>query len=113
MTDRRPTMALPRKVLMQRGLKELLANNTAFRIFLWTIFDDAGIFYPTYSHGSPYDTAFREGRRAMGLEVLHLLKHVRPDILGLIEREGNLLHQEIAAAKPQGDSDAIPTDDLD
>lgn len=104
------TLALPRQELMRRGLAELIEANQAFRIFLWTMFNDAGIFYPTYSHGSPYDTSFNEGRRAMGLEVLHMLKHVRPDILGIVEREGNLLHREIAAAKPHGDSDALLDD---
>lgn len=88
--------------IMTRGLKDLLATNKAFRMFCLTLFNDAGIFIPTYSHGSPYDTAYREGRRAMGLEVLHLLKNVQPDILSIIEREGNLL---AAAKTPESEDD--------
>lgn len=52
----------------------------------------------------------------MGLEVLHMLKHVRSDILSIIEREGNLLEREIKAAEQSTPEDAyappsIPDDD--
>jgi len=96
---------------VQRRNLQTLLDNPAFRKFCWTILTEARIFYPTYSQGSPYDTSFNEGRRALGLEVLHMLKHVRPDILGLLEREGNLLAQEIEAAKPpeSEDDDETPS----
>lgn len=76
--------------LFRRGLKELLDNNQTFRRFVWTIMSDAGIFHPTH-RGSPYDTSYAEGRRALGLEVLHLLKSARLDILAVVESEGDLL----------------------
>lgn len=102
-------------MVQRKGLESLLNDSKAFRKFVFTLFEETHIFYPTYSHSSPYDTAFHEGRRAVGLEVLHMLKHVRPDILGLIEAEGNLLANEIAAVTPI-DEDANenlpdPTDD--
>lgn len=112
----RPTRQQLSKMLLDKGLKDLLDNSGPFRKFLWTLFVDASIFYPTYSRRSPYDTSWNEGRRALGLEVLHRLKSVRPDILGLIEREGNLLERDIAEAEQtlnedQDASQSIPDDD--
>lgn len=101
--------------VMNRNLKTLLESSQAFRQFVFALFTDARIFMPTHSRASPYDTAYYEGRRSLGLEVLHRLKHVRPDILSLIEREGNLLEQETSAAQPQGATDELPdpTDQFD
>lgn len=107
MTDR-PTRSDLTMMVQHRGLKSLLTENRAFRRFLWTLFVDAGIFYPSYSRRSPYDTAYSEGRRAMGLEVLHMLKNIEPRILAVLEAEGNLLDQERkVAGKPS------PTEELD
>jgi len=110
----RPTADELSRRVQQRNLGNLLDSSKPFRKFIWTLFVDAGIFYPTYSPRSPYDTAYREGRRAMGLEVLHMLKTVRPDVLSIVEREGNLLEQEITAAKPTSeDRNANLQDDAD
>lgn len=99
--------------LQNRNLKTLLEENPAFRRFVWTILKDAGIFYPTYSPRSPYDTAFAEGRRAMGLEVMHMLKHIRPDVLAIVEAEGNLLDAELQTTQPldEAEDDLPPTAD--
>jgi hypothetical protein len=99
--------------VQRKNLATLLESSSAFRKFIFTLFTDAGIFYPTYSHRSPYDTAYNTGRQSMGLEVLHMLKHVRPDVLSLIEAEGNILANEIAAVTPDTESedeDELPTD---
>lgn len=104
----RPSRETLTLMVQHRGLKSLIAENRAFRRFLWTLFVDAGIFYPSYSRRSPYDTAYQEGRRAMGLEVLHMLKNLEPRILSVLEAEGNLLAQELKmAGKPS------PTEELD
>jgi hypothetical protein len=102
--------------VQRRNLKNLLETSGPFRKFIWTILNEAAIFYPTYSRRSPHDTSHAEGRRALGLEVLHMLKHVRPDILSLIEREGNLLEREIEAAAISASEDEyapqpVPDDD--
>lgn len=104
----RPTRQQLSIMLQNRGLKELLDSSGPFRKFIFTLFTDASIFYPT-SRRSPYDTAYWEGRRALGLEVLHLLKHVRPDILSLIEREGNLLERDLQAAETPNPEDPDET----
>lgn len=93
---------------MRQNLGTLLDTSPAYRQFLWTLFVEAGIFYPTYSRRSPHDTSYNEGRRSVGLEMLHLLKAVRPDILSIIEREGNLL--DAAPPKPREDPNELPPD---
>lgn len=92
-------------MVQKKGLESLLNESKAFRKFIFTLFAETNIFYPTYSRASSLDTAYQEGRRSVGLEVLHMLKGVRPDILGLIEAEGNLLAEDIAAVTPT-DEDA-------
>lgn len=89
--------------VQQRNLKTLLETSAPFRKFCWTILNEAHIFYPTYSRVSPHDTSHNEGRRALGLEVLHILKNAYPGVLGLLEREGNLLSE--TQPKPPNESE--------
>ena len=117
MARERPTRQQLSLMVQQKGLKTLIDEQPAFRKFIWTVFTEAGIFVPTYSRGSPHDTSYNEGRRALGLEVLHMLKHVQPDILAIVEREGNLLASDVQAAAPQNESEdydaPLPYDDQD
>lgn len=104
----RPSRQQLTLAVRNRNLQTLLNDNQTFRQFLWTLFVDAGIFYPTYSRGSPHDTSYKEGRRSLGLEVLHRLKNLQPGVLGLIEREGDLLvkaEKEAAPTPSQEDPD--------
>lgn len=108
MSERRTLTKHDLRLSLQRaGLKNLLETSQPFRQFVWTIFTEARIFAPTYSRGSPHETSYQEGRRALGLEVLHILKSSRPDILALIEGEGNLTADELegpnAAQSPEDD----------
>lgn len=112
MSRERPTRQQLSLGVQRKGLESLLNESKAFRVFLFELFTDASIFYPTYSRGSPHDTSYAEGRRALGLEVLHKLKYVRPDILGLIEREGNLLSQQIEALAQAAPDREDPHEDL-
>lgn len=98
---------------MLRTIGGLLETNPAFRRFLWTILRDLRIFASVYSRGSNVDTAYLVGRRDAGLEVIHLLKEVRPDILGLLEREGLLLDQDAKPLNPEDTDEDLPnpTDD--
>lgn len=96
-----------------RGLSELLGQSAAFRKFVWTLLTDAGIYMPTYRQGSlsaASDHAYLEGRRALGLEVLHELKHARPDLLAVLEREGELIAAD-AQTHSDGRAGQTPEDD--
>lgn len=90
---------------MMKNIASLLDNNPSFRRFLWTYLRDLGIFASVYSRGSAVDTTYLVGRRDAGLELIHMLKHIRPDVLGLLEREGSLMETD---SKPpqQEDTDA-------
>lgn len=89
-----------------RGLAEMLTTSATFRQFVWTLLTDAGIYMPTYQQGSlcaASDHAYREGRRALGLEVLHGLKFAKADVLALLEREGELLAAEASVNTGRAD----------
>ena len=92
------------------GLATLLDTSQPFRQFVWTILIEAGIFAPTHRQGQPDTSAYMEGRRALGLEVLHMLRAIRPDVLALLEREGSLLEKQAQPQSP-GDDDERPTDE--
>lgn len=110
MTSRELTLSV-----LKKNLGTLLETSPPFRQFVWTLLTDAGIFTPSHSRTSPYDTAYWEGRRSLGLEVLHMLKNVRQDILGLLERDGNYLEIQVTTQQPntQGAIDEDPLDELD
>jgi hypothetical protein len=83
------------------GEAKLLRDSEVFRRFIWTILGDASIFLPTHSPGSPYETSYREGRRALGLEILHRLKASTPNALALLEEAGLVMDED---RKMAGDS---------
>lgn len=99
--------------VQRRGLDDLLDRSQPFKRFCWTILIEAGIFAPTYRQGSPHDTSYWEGRRALGLEVLHILKAVRPDILALLEAEGSLLTKQVQDEQQQTPGEPYADDDQD
>jgi len=43
----------------------------------WRVLESAGIFRMSHT-GNPYETAFREGRRSVGLELLALIVNHMP-----------------------------------
>jgi hypothetical protein len=94
------------ELALKRESAELdaLLNDQRFVRFTYWLFREAGIFVPTHG-ANPYDTSYREGRRALGLEVLHRLKHIRPDILALTESAGNLLAAQIPQEQGTPDDD--------
>lgn len=98
--------------LQSAGLKALLDTSPVFRKFMWTLMIEAGIFYPTYRQGSPHGTSYQEGRRALGLEILHMLKAAHEGTLGILEREGDLIATQTGAAQPPGEDDDAEDDDL-
>jgi hypothetical protein len=98
-----------------RGLAELLSTSATFRKFLWQLINDSGMYLPTYRQGSlaaASDHAYQEGRRALGLEVLHELKFARTDILALLEREGELITAKVQA-QSDGRADQTLEDEND
>ncbi len=109
--DRPRLTAHDLKLRVQRkGLEHLLETSQVFRQFVWTILIEAGIYMPSYRRGPTDDTLFNEGRRSLGLEVLHQLRAVRPDILSLIEREDRLIpvQPETPGAEDEPQDDPQP-----
>lgn len=102
MAERLTTQQLAEK--LQRAEEEALLADRKFRRFLFRLFRDCSIYYPTYQRGDPHGTSYWEGRRASGLEVLHRLQGLEPGLMGLIEQEGNLLAERLT---PQQSPDDI------
>lgn len=45
------------------------------RMYLWRVLEDAGLFETTF-HSDPHQTAFNEGRRALGVEMMKDIQQV-------------------------------------
>lgn len=86
---------------LQRAGLRALCQNEAFQKWLWTILADANIFSPTHVPGHPDTSAHAEGRRALGLQILHKLNAAEPDILPMLWRAGNLLERDVVQAQQQ------------
>lgn len=102
--SRKLTMGDLKAQAYARDLKNLLGSSPTFRRFILTLLNDAGIYMPTYRQGSPAaasDHVYQEGRRSLGLEVLHELKGVRPDLLAILEAEGELIVADVNASQAQ------------
>lgn len=109
---RRPTKHELALRVQAKGLDDLLTTSKVFRRFVFTTLDQAGIFATTYRQGSPDATSYLEGRRSLGLLILDSLRLARPDILAIMEREGDLLRR-LTPDQPQEnpDEDQPFTDD--
>lgn len=90
----------------------LLSPDPTFRRFCFEMMVDARIFMPTYSSGSTHGTAYYEGRRSLGLEVLHKLKHVRADVIAIIDAEGELLRVEQSPQQQRTPEQELDDDEL-
>lgn len=66
------------------------------RRLLWAIMEDSRVFRTTYS-GNPYDTAFREGKRAIGVAMLGRIMDADPGAFPLMQREAET--DNVAAAQ--------------
>ena len=77
----RKTLSLKRsqEEIEDQEAAELL-NDPRFRNFVWRVIGKAGIYQSTYS-GAPHATSYREGFRALGLEVLRMLVTARSDAM--------------------------------
>lgn len=83
-----------------------LLRDPKFRRFLFRVLSEAGIFaLTTFQRGDPGSSAYAEGRRSLGAEILHHLKHVQPDVLALIAAEGDLLAESLKPASPGEETD--------
>lgn len=65
---------------------EVIADTEAGRDFFWWLFEISGVFSPSYTGNS--DTYRNEGCRLVGLEVLHRLVNVKPEIFQAMIRSG-------------------------
>lgn len=64
-----------------------LAKMPQFRRFCWKILEEAGLFKMSYTRGSAEETALREGRRSVGLDVLAIIQTVDPGIFLQMQKE--------------------------
>lgn len=65
-----------------------LVSTDAGRRFLWWLLSITGVYLPSYTGNS--DTYFNEGRRAIGLEVMHRLASVAPaEFIRMIQSGGS------------------------
>lgn len=88
------------QVQEKRRLMELrsLAENDTFLKFIFELWREAGMDMPSHNPANAYDTSYREGRRSLGLEVLHKLIAVRPDIRAAVDAAG---HRQLVTSNPQ------------
>lgn len=57
------------------------------RAFVWWLLEEAGIFRTTFVSGSPDQTAFAEGRRSLGLQLLARVERDAPGSTNLMRQE--------------------------
>lgn len=97
MSRPRPTRAQLTEGFLERDVRELLGS-PAFLRFIFTVIGNSGYYQLSYRRGSTHDTAYLEGRRSLGLELMTRLQKVRPDVMSLIERQGDLLAEQFKFA---------------
>jgi hypothetical protein len=68
-----------------RALRELL-DLPAGRRVVWRLLERAGLFRQSFT-GEPLSSAFNEGRRALGLEMLAEIAEAAPDAYPALLRE--------------------------
>lgn len=86
-----------------------LIQRPGFRAFLWRVWETAHMFSGT--HGADALTsAYAEGRRSLGLEMLTMVSSVRPDALMLVLAD-TLSKPQQETASARGRYPELDTDD--
>lgn len=57
------------------------------RFWFWNLLVECHIFQPVFVAGQPDTTAFRDGERNIGLQILSRLVRVAPDAYALMQKE--------------------------
>lgn len=70
-----------------------LIQMPAFRKFLWHVFSVSSMFHSTHG-ANALTSAFAEGRRSLGLDILDRLRMVQPDVLLHVLRDSINTQQE-------------------
>lgn len=70
---------------LQGDIRTLLMSRAGFNL-IWWILEMSGVFVSSYTGNS--DTYLNEGKRAIGLELLHRIVAVRPDVFESMIRAG-------------------------
>ena len=65
----------------------LLAKNPAFRRFLWKNLELCGLFQLSYRRGDTHESALREGRRSVGLDLLSIMHTADPGLFVQMQHE--------------------------
>lgn len=67
---------------------KLILNTEHGRRFIWRYLSDCGIFRSSYVT-EPHDTAYNEGRRAVGLKLLAEVTEAMPEAYSLMVKENH------------------------
>ena len=70
---------------LDEAVRWLLADARG-RLVAWWLLEQAGVFRTSFA-GAAEHTAFNEGRRDLGLRLLHRVMEVDPDAYGLMVKE--------------------------
>lgn len=72
---------------LRNDISDIVSTDSGRR-FVWWLLSITGVYLPSYTGNS--DTYFNEGRRAVGLEVMHRLASVAPqEFVSMIQSGGN------------------------
>lgn len=91
----------------QEDIKSVLAT-PAGRRFIWALLDErSGVFGPSFAGEAPHTTAYREGVRSVGIELVKELQRVSPGqyVLMVAEQleELDRRSKELSEAEPDMD----------
>lgn len=78
-----------KRIELEREIRDDIRNivsHESGKRFVWWLLSISGVFVPSYTGNS--DTYFNEGRRAIGLEVIHRLAVAAPDQMLEMMRAG-------------------------
>lgn len=99
-------MALTQKDLQERAdndLRRVLSTESGRRV-LWELMDGrASVFRPSYAGEQTHHTAYLEGRRSVGLELVLECQRVSPADWGHMMREALERRQEVLDVKEPAD----------
>jgi hypothetical protein len=79
---------------------ESILSTVGGRRFLWKQLSDAGIFAISLRVGQPDLTAFNEGRRQQGLQLLMEIQALNPDYYHRMAKEAHDLNEQTKPESP-------------
>ena len=85
----------------EKRIRELMGTQTSRAYMLDIIFDRCGVLCASFMQKDSLASAFNEGRRAIGIELLAEVDRHAPDLLLLARREHfDRMQSQMTSAKP-------------